>query len=73
MHKKAMQYGVFNYILKPLEDEKLSDVLLEIKKSLVYTKSKHERQVLYSDTYMFLQTSGMQYAIFFTVYRKSAL
>ncbi len=62
--QKAMQYGVFNYILKPLEDEKLSDVLLEIKKSLVYTKSKHERQVLYSDTYMFLQTSGMQYAIF---------
>lgn len=62
--QKAMRYGVFNYILKPLEDEKLSEVLFEIKKSLAYTKSKHERQVLYSDTYMFLQTSQMQYAIF---------
>lgn len=62
--QKAIRYGIFNYILKPLEDEKLLDVLFDIKKSLAYTNAKQERQVLYSDAYMFQYTEGVQYAIF---------
>lgn len=62
--QKAIKYGIFNYILKPLEDEKLLDVLFDIKKNLAYTNAKQERQVLYSDAYMFQYTQGVQYAIF---------
>lgn len=61
--QKAMKYGVFNYILKPLEDEKLTDVLLDIKKNLTYVKTKQERQVLYSDAWMFRRREGICYAI----------
>ncbi len=51
--QQAIQYGVFNYLLKPVEDEKLSDVLYDLRKSLAHSYSKQERKVLYSDAYMF--------------------
>ena len=62
--QQAIQYGVFNYLLKPVEDEKLSDVLYDLRKSLAHSYSKQERQVLYSDAYMFRETADVEYAVF---------
>lgn len=62
--QKAIQYGVFNYILKPIEDRELSDVLYDIKKSLVYDHLGHERQVVYSDKNMFWDARDAEYIIF---------
>lgn len=62
--QKAVRYGVFDYLLKPLEDEKLSDVLFDIKRSLVYTRTKQERQVLYSDVDLLWKGDKSCYAVF---------
>jgi len=61
--QKAIRYGVFNYVLKPLEDEKFSDVLFDIKKSLIHSREKRERQILYSDRYMLQDTKEKQYLV----------
>lgn len=62
--QQAIQYGVFNYILKPIEEEELADTLYDIRKSLAYGHLGEERQVIYSDTDMFRQTADMEYVIF---------
>lgn len=61
--QKAVRYGVFNYILKPLEDDKLSDALHDIKKNLLQAKMKPGRHILYSDVYMIQQTPEIRYVI----------
>lgn len=62
--QKAIRYGVFNYLLKPLEDEKLSDVLIDIRKSLMNEGNGRERALLYSDGYV-LNKEGAKYIILY--------
>ena len=62
--RQAIQYGVFNYILKPIEDEELSDTLYDIRKALSYSRREQERQILYSDTTMLQKTGHIRYMIF---------
>lgn len=62
--QKAMRYGVFDYILKPLEDEKMSDLLFDVKRSLTYTKVRQERQILYSDVNLLWKSERSLYAVF---------
>ena len=62
--QQAVRHGVFNYILKPIEEEELSDTLYDIRKNLAYGHLGEERQVLYSDADMFRQTADMEYILF---------
>lgn len=62
--QKAIRYGVFNYLLKPLEDEKLSDVLIDIRKTLMNEGNGRERALLYSDGYV-LHKEGAKYIILY--------
>lgn len=63
--QKAIQYGVFNYILKPLEDEKLFDVLIDIRRSLMNTGAARRRDLICSDQYMLHAGEDLRYALFF--------
>lgn len=63
--QKAIQYGVFHYLLKPLEDEKLCDVLLDLKKNLMNAGANQERHILYSDAYMLHQREDVRYILLF--------
>ena len=49
--QQAIRYGVFNYLLKPLENDVLLETLLDIKKSLSYSLHKKQRHIIYSDGY----------------------
>ena len=62
--QQALRYGVFDYLLKPLEDEKLQELLFDIHKTLFYAKVKQQRQVIHSDGYLFQQSDEVRYALF---------
>lgn len=49
--RQAIRYGVFNYLLKPLEDGPLLETLFDIKKSLAHFAVRKQRHILYSENY----------------------
>lgn len=49
--QQAIRYGVFNYLLKPLENDVLMETLFDIRKSLSYAVNKKQRHVIYSAEY----------------------
>lgn len=48
--QEAIRFGVFNYLLKPLESEKLQETLFDIQQSLQEQSGK-TRNLVYSDQY----------------------
>lgn len=49
--QQSMKYGVFNYLLKPLQDDALLETMFDIKKSLSHFAVREQRHILYSDSY----------------------
>lgn len=49
--RQAIRYGVFNYLLKPLEDGVLLETLFDIKKNLAHFAVRKQRHILYSENY----------------------
>lgn len=49
--QQSIKYGVFNYLLKPLQDDILLETMFDIKKSLSYFAAREQRRILYSDRY----------------------
>ncbi|MBU9743920.1 response regulator [Lachnospiraceae bacterium ASD3451] len=56
--QKAIRYGVFNYLLKPLEEEALQETLFDIKKSLSHFTVHRQRHVIYSPEYRIVPEQG---------------
>lgn len=52
--RQAIRYGVFNYMLKPLEDDALMEILFDIKKSVSYSLVKKQRHIMYSENYQLI-------------------
>lgn len=60
--QQAIRYGVFNYLLKPLEDDALQETLFDIRNSLSYAFVRNERRMISSDNYqLFMETGEMSY------------
>ena len=60
--QQAIRYGVFNYLLKPLEDDALQETLFDIRNSLSYAFVRDERRMISSDNYpLFMETGEMSY------------
>lgn len=49
--QRAIRYGVSSYLLKPVEDEALLDVLLELKNEIVTAQYYRKHTIVYSDNY----------------------
>lgn len=47
--QKAIRYGVFNYLLKPLQEESLLETMFDIKKRLSVFGVQEQRHILYSN------------------------
>lgn len=52
--QQSIRYGVFNYLLKPLQEDMLLETMFDIKKKLSYFSSRERRQILYSDKFEIL-------------------
>lgn len=50
----AIKYGVFNYLLKPLESDALLETLVDIRQNLSVAGHSKERYIAYSDNYQLL-------------------
>lgn len=50
--QRAIRYGVSSYLLKPVEDEALMDVLLELKNEIVTAQFYRKHTIVYSDNYL---------------------
>lgn len=46
--QKAIRYGVFNYLLKPLQEDSLLETMFDIKKRLSIFNVREQRHILYS-------------------------
>lgn len=49
--QKAIRYGVFNYLLKPLQEDALLETMFDIKKRLSVFNVKEQRRILYSKNF----------------------
>lgn len=61
--QQAIRYGVFNYLLKPLEDDALMETLFDIKKSLFNTTVKKQRHIIYSGNYQLLSNQQEKFML----------
>lgn len=61
--QQAIKHGVFNYLLKPIEDDVLLELLLDIKKSLSYSAIKQQRNIIYSEGYQVISKEREQFAL----------
>lgn len=61
--QQAIRYGVFNYLLKPLEDEVLLETLFDIRKSLSYASARSQRHMIYSRNYQILPEEGERFLL----------
>ncbi len=52
--QKSMRYGVYNYLLKPVERQQLTETLNEIKNLVSRTRNKNNSNVAYSKNYNIL-------------------
>lgn len=61
--QQAIKYGVFNYLLKPLEDTTLLETLYDLKKNFLYTSQKKQRHMMYSENYELLSDEPVEFLI----------
>lgn len=61
--QQAIRYGVFNYLLKPLEDDVLLESLFDIRKSLSYMSVRTGRHMIYSENYQILPEEGERFLL----------
>lgn len=62
--QQAIRYGVSRYLLKPVEDEDLQDVLQELKNELLTEQYQHKRTVIRSTNYREHGSSDMRHLLF---------
>lgn len=62
--QQAIRYGVFNYLLKPIDDEALRDVLAELKSEIIATQYHQNRTVIYSANYHSQEERTGSFALF---------
>lgn len=61
--QQSMKYGVFNYLLKPLQDDALLETMFDIKKSLSHFAVREQRHILYSDRFDVGQDDNEKYLL----------
>lgn len=61
--REAIKYSVFNYLLKPLEDEALAETLFDIRQRLSYLGPGRKRQIAYSDNYQLISDVEEEYYV----------
>lgn len=61
--REAIKYSVFNYMLKPLDDESLAETLFDIRQRLSYLGPGRKRQIVYSDNYQLLSDMEEEYYV----------
>lgn len=49
--QQCIRYGVFNYLLKPLQDDVLLETMFDIKKRLSHFAVREQRHIMYSDRF----------------------
>lgn len=59
--QKAIRFGVFNYLLKPIEDETLLETLTELKRVIRSEQHQRTRNVIYSSNYCPQRPSPVRY------------
>lgn len=62
--QRAIRYGVFNYLLKPVENEALRDVLNDLKSEIASSQHRQHRTVVYSANYAAHKSEDCRYALF---------
>lgn len=62
--QQAIRYGVFNYLLKPIDDEALRDVLMELKSKIIAAQYHQNRTVMYSADYHLEEEADGSFALF---------
>lgn len=62
--QQAIRYGVFNYLLKPVEDDNLAETLYDLKNMIVSYRYKQNRTVSYSENYVSHKNEAYRYAVF---------
>lgn len=61
--REAIRYSVFNYLLKPLDDETLAETLFDIRQRLSYLGPGRKRQIAYSDNYQLISQIEEEYYV----------
>lgn len=62
--QQAIRYGVFNYLLKPVDEEALWDVLVSLKNEIIATQYHQNRTVMYSANYHLEEEAEGTFALF---------
>lgn len=62
--QQSIRYGVFNYLLKPVEDEALTETLFDLKSSIISYLHTQNRTVIYSGSYSQHRREACLYALF---------
>lgn len=62
--KQAIKYGVFNYLLKPLENDALAETLSDLKTAISSYKHLQNRSVVYSSNYTSEKNENRLYSLF---------
>lgn len=62
--KQAIKYGVFNYLLKPLENEALAETLSDLKRAIASYMHLQNRAVVYSSNYTSNKSENSLYSLF---------
>lgn len=61
--QQAIKYGVFNYLLKPLEEDALLETLFDIKKSLAHFAVRTPRHIIYSRNYQLIPEENERFVL----------
>lgn len=62
--QQAIRYGVFNYLLKPIDDEALRDVMMELRNEIIAAQYHQNRTVMYSANYQLEEEAKGSFALF---------
>ena len=62
--QQAIRYGVFSYLLKPIDCEALRDVLAELKNEIIARQYHPNRTVIYSADYHLEEDASGSFALF---------
>lgn len=62
--KQAIKYSVFNYLLKPIENDALLETLHDLKSAIASYEYMQNRRVVYSSNYITHKDIACRYALF---------